>query len=139
MNSPITVGAAKRALMEEMIDYAGLFPPAELAMLPAVMAYAGYREGERSWALGRFVLALAWWRNTADARGFRTPWVPVFPLLGIASCFWLTLGLPIIRTSPDHGTALEIAGQGKADHRSMLAAVQLACRLAAQATNIKNK
>ena len=41
----------------------------------------------------------------------------------------ITLGLPIIRTSPDHGTALEIAGQGKADHRSMLAAVQLACRL----------
>jgi 4-hydroxythreonine-4-phosphate dehydrogenase len=41
----------------------------------------------------------------------------------------VTLGLPIIRTSPDHGTALEIAGQDKADHRSMLAAVQLACRL----------
>ncbi|HEV3271335.1 MAG TPA: 4-hydroxythreonine-4-phosphate dehydrogenase PdxA [Candidatus Methylacidiphilales bacterium] len=41
----------------------------------------------------------------------------------------VTLGLPIIRTSPDHGTALEIAGQGKADHRSMLAAVRLACRL----------
>ena len=41
----------------------------------------------------------------------------------------ITLGLPIIRTSPDHGTALEIAGKGKADHRSMLAAVQLACRL----------
>ena len=44
----------------------------------------------------------------------------------------VTLGLPIIRTSPDHGTALEIAGQGKADHRSMLAAVQLACRLVAK-------
>jgi 4-hydroxy-L-threonine phosphate dehydrogenase PdxA len=42
----------------------------------------------------------------------------------------VTLGLPIIRTSPDHGTALEIAGQGKADHRSMLAAVKLACQLA---------
>lgn len=55
----MTVGAAKRALMEEMIDYAGLFPPAELAMLPAVMAYADYREGERSWALGRFVLPAA--------------------------------------------------------------------------------
>ena len=41
----------------------------------------------------------------------------------------VTLGLPIIRTSPDHGTALEIAGQNRADHRSMLAAVQLACRL----------
>jgi 4-hydroxythreonine-4-phosphate dehydrogenase len=44
----------------------------------------------------------------------------------------VTLGLPIIRTSPDHGTALEIAGQDKADHRSMLAAVQLACRLVAK-------
>jgi 4-hydroxythreonine-4-phosphate dehydrogenase len=41
----------------------------------------------------------------------------------------ITLGLPLIRTSPDHGTALEIAGQNKADHRSMLAAVRLACRL----------
>jgi len=48
----------------------------------------------------------------------------------------VTLGLPIIRTSPDHGTALEIAGQGKADHRSMLAAVQLACRLAAHPKKI---
>jgi 4-hydroxythreonine-4-phosphate dehydrogenase len=51
----------------------------------------------------------------------------------------ITLGLPLIRTSPDHGTALEIAGQGKADHRSMLAAVQLACRLAARATSLKKK
>ena len=51
----------------------------------------------------------------------------------------VTLGLPIIRTSPDHGTALEIAGQDKADHRSMLAAVQLACRLAAPATSEKAK
>lgn len=51
----------------------------------------------------------------------------------------VTLGLPLIRTSPDHGTALEIAGQGKADHRSMLAAVQLACRLAAQASGSKKK
>jgi 4-hydroxythreonine-4-phosphate dehydrogenase len=50
----------------------------------------------------------------------------------------VTLGLPIIRTSPDHGTALEIAGQGKADHRSMLAAVQLACRLV-QAKRIEQK
>jgi len=49
----------------------------------------------------------------------------------------ITLGLPIIRTSPDHGTALEIAGQNKADHRSMLAAVQLACKLAAHAKKEK--
>ena len=53
-----------------------------------------------------------------------------FKMVAFATGVNVTLGLPIIRTSPDHGTALEIAGQGKADHRSMLAAVQLACRLA---------
>ena len=40
-----------------------------------------------------------------------------------------TLGLPIIRTSPDHGTAYDIAGQGKADPSSMLAAIGLAKQL----------
>ncbi|MEI7791050.1 MAG: 4-hydroxythreonine-4-phosphate dehydrogenase PdxA [Alphaproteobacteria bacterium] len=48
--------------------------------------------------------------------------------------FWdgvnVTLGLPIVRTSPDHGTALDIAGQGKADARSMIAAVQMAADMA---------
>ena len=55
-----------------------------------------------------------------------------FKLVAFQTGVNVTLGLPIIRTSPDHGTALEIAGQNKADHRSMLAAVQLACRLAAK-------
>jgi 4-hydroxythreonine-4-phosphate dehydrogenase len=53
-----------------------------------------------------------------------------FKLVAFETGVNVTLGLPLIRTSPDHGTALEIAGQGKADHRSMLAAIQLACRLA---------
>ena len=48
--------------------------------------------------------------------------------------FWdgvnVTLGLPIVRTSPDHGTALDIAGQAKADPRSMIAAVQMAADMA---------
>jgi 4-hydroxythreonine-4-phosphate dehydrogenase len=48
-----------------------------------------------------------------------------------------TLGLPFIRTSPDHGTAYDIAGQGKADPGSMRAAIrlakQLACRFKVQA------
>jgi len=39
----------------------------------------------------------------------------------------VTLGLPFPRTSPDHGTAFDIAGKGKADHRSMLEALNL-CR-----------
>jgi 4-hydroxythreonine-4-phosphate dehydrogenase len=42
----------------------------------------------------------------------------------------VTLGLPFPRTSPDHGTALDIAGTGKADASSMRAAVELAMRLA---------
>ena len=41
-----------------------------------------------------------------------------------------TLGLPIIRTSPDHGTAFEIAGCGVADTGSFFAAIDLACRRA---------
>ena len=42
----------------------------------------------------------------------------------------ITLGLPIIRTSPDHGTAFAIAGQGKADPSSLIAAIDLASELA---------
>lgn len=45
-----------------------------------------------------------------------------------------TLGLPIIRTSVDHGTALDIAWQGKANPSSLFAAVKLAVRLATGAT-----
>jgi len=46
----------------------------------------------------------------------------------------VTLGLPIVRTSVDHGTAFDIAGQGKADAGSMMAAVRLAARLAPRQT-----
>ncbi|MFC1590614.1 4-hydroxythreonine-4-phosphate dehydrogenase PdxA [Candidatus Omnitrophota bacterium] len=46
----------------------------------------------------------------------------------------LTLGLPFIRTSPDHGTALEIAGRGIADPDSMKEAIKLACSLAGSRT-----
>ncbi|HEU5358428.1 MAG TPA: 4-hydroxythreonine-4-phosphate dehydrogenase PdxA [Gemmatimonadales bacterium] len=42
----------------------------------------------------------------------------------------ITLGLPFPRTSPDHGTAFDIAGQGKADATSMRRAMELACELA---------
>jgi 4-hydroxythreonine-4-phosphate dehydrogenase len=52
-----------------------------------------------------------------------------FKLLAFTTGVNVTLGLPLIRTSPDHGTALEIAGKNRADHHSMLAAIQLACKL----------
>ncbi len=48
--------------------------------------------------------------------------------------FWtavnVTLGLPIVRTSPDHGTALDIAGRGIADEKSMIAAIRTAADIA---------
>ena len=44
----------------------------------------------------------------------------------------VTLGLPFVRTSPDHGTAFEIVGTGRADPSSMQAAIQMASRLAAK-------
>jgi 4-hydroxythreonine-4-phosphate dehydrogenase len=45
----------------------------------------------------------------------------------------VTLGLPFVRTSPDHGTAFDIAGSGRADPSSLIAALTLAARLAANA------
>jgi 4-hydroxythreonine-4-phosphate dehydrogenase len=51
-------------------------------------------------------------------------------LLAFGDAVNVTLGLPIIRTSVDHGTAFDIAGRGTADPASMIAAVRLAARLA---------
>jgi len=52
-----------------------------------------------------------------------------FKMLYFKSGVNLTLGLPFIRTSPDHGTAFDIAGKGIADPSSMIEAIVLACRL----------
>jgi 4-hydroxythreonine-4-phosphate dehydrogenase len=51
-------------------------------------------------------------------------------LLAFGKAVNVTLGLPIVRTSVDHGTAFDIAGKGLADPESMIAAVLLAARLA---------
>ncbi len=54
--------------------------------------------------------------------------------LGVESGVNVTLGLPLVRTSPDHGTAFDIAGQGVADASSLLEAVRMAQKLSARAT-----
>ncbi len=51
--------------------------------------------------------------------------------LGVEQGVNVTLGLPLVRTSPDHGTAFDIAGRGVADAASLLAAVRMARRLVA--------
>ncbi len=54
--------------------------------------------------------------------------IPV-KLLGFEEGVNVTLGLPIVRTSVDHGTAFDIAWQGQANPRSMMAAIRLAANL----------
>lgn len=55
--------------------------------------------------------------------------LPVIKHSGFGNIVNITLGLPIIRTSVDHGTALDLAGTGKADHSSLCAALDLAIDL----------
>jgi len=50
--------------------------------------------------------------------------------LGVEHGVNVTLGLPLVRTSPDHGTAFDIAGQGKADASSLIEAIRMAKSLA---------
>lgn len=61
------IRAALRALLSEIVDYAGLFPPAALDMRAAVGNYARYRASEDAWALGRFITPAARLDELADA------------------------------------------------------------------------
>lgn len=51
--------ASVRALVAGLVDYAGLFPPAQLGMAEAMAAYAEYLRGPHAWMLGRFVVPIA--------------------------------------------------------------------------------
>ena len=61
---------------------------------------------------------------------FHDQGLPVLKALGFGDAVNVTLGLPIIRTSVDHGTALELAGTGQASASSLQAAIALAGQLA---------
>ena len=56
--------------------------------------------------------------------------LPVLKYAGFGRAVNITLGLPIVRTSVDHGTAFDLAGTSKADPGSLVAAVEMAARLA---------
>jgi len=55
-------------------------------------------------------------------------------VLGLESGVNITIGLPVVRTSVDHGTAFDIAGTGKADERSLLEAIRQAVQLASRSS-----
>ena len=81
--------------------------PADTAFVPQVLA--------------RFDAVLAMYHDQG---------LPVVKHAGFEQAVNVTLGLPVVRTSPDHGTAFDLAGTGKADERSLAAAVRLASTLA---------
>lgn len=54
--------------------------------------------------------------------------------LGVEQGVNVTLGLPLIRTSPDHGTAMDLAGRGKADASSLIQAIKMARQLVGSAS-----
>lgn len=60
---------------------------------------------------------------------FHDQGLPVIKYAGFADAVNITLGLPIVRTSVDHGTALSLAGTGQADASSLGAAIQMALRM----------
>jgi len=62
---------------------------------------------------------------------FHDQGLPVLKHVGFGHAVNVTLGLPIVRTSVDHGTALDLAGTGRANPGSLFAAIELAGRLAA--------
>ena len=62
--------------------------------------------------------------QAGSLKGFTLKFVPFDDAVNV------TLGLPFIRTSPDHGTAFDIAGSGRANPASLIAALRLAARMA---------
>jgi 4-hydroxythreonine-4-phosphate dehydrogenase len=99
------ISPAIRKLRDEGLNVRGPLP-ADTAFTPA----AGHKDA---------VLAM-----------YHDQGLPVLKYAGFGSAVNVTLGLPIIRTSVDHGTAFDIAGTGRADPSSLFAAVELAVSMA---------
>ena len=53
-----------------------------------------------------------------------------YQYLGVEKGVNVTIGLPLVRTSPDHGTAFDIAGTGQADASSLIESIRMARQLA---------
>jgi 4-hydroxythreonine-4-phosphate dehydrogenase len=70
---------------------------------------------------------------TKTGTSSRRSGLPVLKYAGFGHAVNVTLGLPFIRTSVDHGTAFDIAGTGTADSGSLRAAMELARNIAEQA------
>ncbi|MDA8348961.1 MAG: 4-hydroxythreonine-4-phosphate dehydrogenase PdxA [Pseudomonadota bacterium] len=100
------IGPAIAAMRERGLEVSGPLP-ADTVFVPRVLA--------------RYDAVLAMYHDQG---------LPVIKHAGFDSAVNVTLGLPILRTSVDHGTALELAGTGRAEPGSLVAALELAVALA---------
>jgi 4-hydroxythreonine-4-phosphate dehydrogenase len=109
-------------------EEAGLLLPAlklaAKAGAPAAGPYPADSVFNRA-ALGQFDVVVALYHDQGMIP------VKLLDTVGLQAAVNVTLGLPIVRTSPDHGVAYDIAGKGKAKAESMIAALRLAARIAA--------
>ena len=108
------IAPAVLAARREGLDVAGPFAP------DTVFMRARSRDGRG----GEFDVVVAMYHD----QGL----IPI-KYLGIDKGVNVTLGLPLVRTSPDHGTAFDIAGAGRADASSLIEAIRIARRLATAA------
>jgi 4-hydroxythreonine-4-phosphate dehydrogenase len=100
------IGPAIAAMRERGLEVSGPLP-ADTVFVPRVLA--------------RYDAVLAMYHDQG---------LPVIKHAGFDCAVNVTLGLPILRTSVDHGTALELAGSGRAEPGSLVAALELAVALA---------
>lgn len=114
-----------RALLADIIDYAGLFPPAELRLREALQNYVQYRQEPEAWMLGRFVIPVGRLGDlTAFAKLFRAPEPFSFAVLGT--------GAPAADAFVEHfDRDLDRLHQFHVDHRDRVRADVLEVRLPA--------
>jgi 4-hydroxythreonine-4-phosphate dehydrogenase len=110
------IAPAVAAAQKEGIDVVGPFAPDTIFMRARDKLVNGIN-GLAEKKLGEFDAVIAMYHD----QGL----IPV-KYLGVEQGVNVTLGLPLVRTSPDHGTAFDIAGEGIADASSLIAAIKMA-------------
>ena len=110
------IAAAQKEVIDDGIDVLGPFAPDTIFMRARDKIIIG-DNGLAEKQLGEFDAVIAMYHD----QGL----IPV-KYFGVEQGVNVTLGLPLVRTSPDHGTAFDIAGKGVADPASLIAAIKMA-------------
>lgn len=129
--SPVRVGVAG---LNPHAGERGLFGREETEIITPAIEESRRRVGERAQVTGPLVPDAAFRQATEGACDvivamYHDQGLIPMKLVDFESAVNLTLGLPIVRTSPDHGVAYELAGTGQASAKSFIAALELAVEL----------